>query len=63
MNARDRRAQLRRRIGRGWLSNARVEQALCIAVLADGRHCHKPASFIDPTRGGMVCEEHKLVDG
>lgn len=65
-NERERRARMRRRIGRGWLRNSRgsehevhIEMARCIAYLDNGNLCRKPAEFIDPIRGGMVCEEHR----
>jgi hypothetical protein len=30
----------------------------CIAYREDGRLCARPASILDPQRGGMVCAEH-----
>lgn len=61
MTERQQRIRMRRVVARGWFNNSRP-QALCIAYLEDGKLCRQPASFIDPARGGMVCEEHRPRD-
>ena len=33
-------------------------QVKCIAYKDDGTICGKPATVLDPQRGGMVCKEH-----
>lgn len=33
--------------------------ARCIAYTESGNICRKPATILDPVRGGMVCERHR----
>lgn len=62
MTEQDARHYMRRRMGRAWLTSGRhIQTARCVACLANGDRCCKPAQFIDPIRGGMVCEEHKPI--
>lgn len=59
MTERERKAHTRRTIGRGWLRNSLYSIPRCIAYLENGDICGKPAEFLDPQRGGMVCNQHK----
>lgn len=59
MRERELKARMKRAIAKAWLGDSPYRQAICIAYLDNGDLCRKPASYIDPTRGGMVCDEHK----